>query len=170
MSETVTAGKVVLMHYTLRNGQGDVLDTSDGRPPMPYLHGAQNIVPGLEQQLDGVALGAKVSAVVEPKDAYGVRNEDAMMVLPRTAFPDDMPLEPGTPFAMHDPNDQNRTVHAFVVAIKEEQVMIDANHPLAGVTLHFDVEIVGLRDATEEERTHGHPHGADGTGGHSHDH
>jgi len=168
MSETVTAGKVVLMNYTLRNPDGDVLDTSEGRPPMPYLHGAQNIVPGLERQLDGVALGAKVSAVVEPAEAYGVRNEELRTVFPKSAFPEDMPLEPGTPFAMQDPKNPGRAQHAFIIAVQGEQVMIDANHPLAGVTLHFDVEIVGIRDATEEERTHGHPHGPDGTHSHGH--
>lgn len=170
MSETVTAGKVVLMHYTLRNPEGDVLDSSAGREPMAYLHGASNIVPGLERQLDGQSVGATVQAVVPPEEAYGVRNEKAMMVLPRNAFPAEMPLEPGTPFAMHDPNNPNRTVHAFVVAVKEEQVMVDANHPLAGVTLHFEVNIVSLRDATAEEKAHGHPHGPDGTGGHDHNH
>ena len=157
MSETVTAGKVVLMHYTLRNAEGDVIDTSEGRPPMPYLHGGQNIVPGLERQLTGLTSGAKITAVVPPSEGYGERNEEARMVLPRTAFPAEMPLEPGTPFAMHDPNDQTRTVHAFVIAVREDQVMVDANHPLAGITLHFDVEIMGIRDATDEERQNGHP-------------
>lgn len=157
MSETVTAGKVVLMHYTLRNAEGDVIDTSEGRPPMPYLHGAQNIVPGLEHQLTGQTKGATLNAVVPPGEGYGERNEDARMVLPRSAFPAEMPLEPGTPFAMHDPNDQTRTVHAFVIAVREDQVMVDANHPLAGVTLHFDVEIIDIRDATPEELQQGHP-------------
>ena len=157
MSETVTAGKVVLMHYTLRNAEGDVMDTSEGRPPMPYLHGAQNIVPGLERQLSGLAKGATITAVVPPSEGYGERNEDARMVLPRSAFPAEMPLEPGTPFAMHDPNDQSRTVHAFVIAVREDQVMVDANHPLAGITLHFDVEVVDIRDATPEELQQGHP-------------
>ena len=126
---------------------------------MPYLHGAQNIVPGLERQLDGLAKGAKITAVVPPGEGYGERNDDARMVLPRSAFPADMPLDPGTPFAMHDPNNPNRTVHAFVIAVRDDQVMVDANHPLAGITLHFDVEIMDIRDATDEERQSGHPSG-----------
>lgn len=168
MSETITAGKVVLMHYTLRSPEGDVIDSSQGRDPMPYLHGAQNIVPGLEKQLEGLALGATTTAIVPPAEGYGERNEEARMVLPRSVFPEDMPLEPGTPFAMHDPNEPGRTVHAFVIAVREDQVMVDANHPLAGITLHFEVEVIAIRDATEEERAHGHPHGPDGTHSHGH--
>ena len=168
MSETVTPGKVVLIHYTLRTPAGDVIDTSDGREPLAYLHGASNIVPGLERQLVGLTVGATVQAIVPPEEGYGHRNDDARHVLPREAFPDDMEIEVGLPIALEAEDGQ--VLHCFIIAIRDDQVMVDANHPLAGVDLHFDVEIVGIRSATAEEQIHGHPHGPDGTDGHHHNH
>jgi len=159
--DTVAAGTVVEMHYTLKNPQGEVIDTSQGREPMPYLHGAQNIVPGLERQLTGLKVGASTVAIVPPEEGYGLRNEEATMVLPRSAFPGDMPMEPGTPFAMEHPQQPGGPVHCFIVATKtengEELVLVDANHPLAGVELHFEVQIVSAREATNEEKAQGHP-------------
>ena len=160
MSEIVRPGKVVLMHYTLTSDQGEVIDTSDGREPMAYLHGADNIVPGLERQLEGLALGSSIRAVVTPAEGYGDRNEDATQVLPRDLFPADMELEPGMPFAAEA--GEGQVMHFFVVSIQEDAVLVDANHPLAGMNLNFAVEIVGIRDPTAEELEHGHPHGPEG--------
>ena len=163
MSETVVAGKVVKMHYTLTNAEGEVLDSSQGRDPLAYLHGASNIVPGLERQLSGLAVGDHVDAIVQPEEGYGVRNPDATHVLPKSAFPPDFPIAVGTPLALEGGNGQ--VLHCFIVAVREDAVMVDANHPLAGVTLHFAVDIVEIRDASDEEKAHGHPHGP---GGHHH--
>ena len=163
MSQTVTAGKVVQMHYTLTNPEGEVLDSSQGREPLAYLHGCSNIVPGLERQLDGVSVGDHIDAIVDPKEGYGERNPNATHVLPKDAFPDDFPIAVGTPLALQGEGDQ--VLHCFIVGVREDAVMVDANHPLAGITLHFAVDIVEIRDASDEEKTHGHPHGP---GGHQH--
>ena len=163
MSETVAAGKVVLMHYTLTNPEGETLDSSAGRDPLAYLHGASNIVPGLERQLTGLAVGDHVDAVVPPEEGYGMRNPNATHVLSKSAFPEDFPIAVGTPLALQGEGGQ--VLHCFIVAVREDAVMVDANHPLAGVTLHFAVDIVEIRDASDEEKAHGHPHGV---GGHNH--
>lgn len=160
---TVEAGKVVTFHYTLRNPNGDVVDTSDGDEPLAYLHGSSNIVSGLEAELAGKALGDKVQAVVPPKGGYGEKDGPGPQGVPREAFPDDVELSIGMNFVAE--TDDGDEVMLWVVEIGDEQVMVDNNHPLAGVTLHFDVEIVGVRDATDEEKAHGHPHGP---GGHDH--
>jgi FKBP-type peptidyl-prolyl cis-trans isomerase SlyD len=163
MSQTVAAGKVVHMHYTLTSPEGEVLDSSEGREPLAYLHGASNIVPGLERQLTGLAVGDHVDAVVPPEEGYGERNPDATHVLPKSAFPEDFPIAVGTPLALQAEGGQ--VLHCFIIAVRDDAVMVDANHPLAGVTLSFSVDIVEIRDATAEEMTHGHPHGP---GGHHH--
>jgi FKBP-type peptidyl-prolyl cis-trans isomerase SlyD len=160
MSETVTAGKVVQMHYTLTSSEGEVIDSSEGREPMAYLHGAQNIVPGLERQLDGTSVGDHIDAVVTPAEGYGDRNPDATHVLPKSAFPEDFPFAVGTPLQLQAESGQ--VLQCFIVAIKDDQVMVDANHMLAGVTLNFSVDIVGIRDATDEEKSQGHVNGVDG--------
>ena len=160
MSETITAGKVVQMHYTLTSSEGEVIDSSEGREPLAYLHGAQNIVPGLERQLEGKSVGDHIDAVVTPAEGYGERNPDATHVLPKSAFPDDFPFAVGTPLQLQAESGQ--VLQCFIVAIKDDQVMVDANHMLAGVTLNFSVDIVGIREANDEEKTHGHAHGEGG--------
>jgi len=156
MSECITDGKVVYFHYTLTNPEGEILDSSQDREPLGYLHGAQNIVPGLEQQLTGRSVGESLTAVVPPASGYGIRNDEAVHSLPKSAFPEDMEIHPGMPIALEA--EGGAVVHCFIISIEEETVVLDANHPLAGVTLHFDVEITGMRDANEEEKQHGHPH------------
>ncbi len=163
MSENITAGKIVQFHYTLSNGEGSIIDSSSGREPLAYLHGSHNIVPGLERQLSGLCVGDHIDAVVPPAEGYGERNENARHVLPKSAFPPDFNIAVGTPLALQGGDGQE--LHCFIVAVKDDQVMVDANHPLAGVTLHFAVDIVDIRDASEEEKAHGHPHGP---GGHHH--
>ena len=163
MSETITAGTVVQMHYTLTSPEGEVIDSSEGREPLAYLHGAHNIVPGLERQLEGKAVGDHIDAIVTPEEGYGERNPDATHVLPKSAFPDDFPFAVGTPLQLQAETGQ--VLNCFIVAIKDDQVMVDANHMLAGVTLHFSVDIVGIRQATEEEKSSGHAAGAGGPQG-----
>ncbi len=160
---TVEAGKVVTFHYTLRNPGGDVIDTSDGGEPLAYLHGASNIVTGLEAQLAGRAEGDKIAAVVPPREGYGEKSGPGPQAVPREAFPDGVELFVGMQFEAE--TEDGHDVQLFIVQVGDEAVLVDTNHPLAGVTLHFDVEIVGVRDATDEEKAHGHPHGP---GGHDH--
>lgn len=164
MSDTAVAeGKVVSIHYTLRDDEGSVLDSSQGGPPMMYLHGAENIVPGLEKQLTGQSVGDKVEAVVPPAEGYGERRGPGPQQVPRSAFPEDADLEVGMQVmaqgASGDP------IALWLVGLAEDHVLVDTNHPLAGVTLHFEVEITGVRAASEEELEHGHPHGPGGAHG-----
>ncbi len=164
----VTKGKVVLIHYTLTTAEGQELDSSRGDDPMPYLHGHDNIVPGLENALDGKEVGFHETVVVAPEDGYGEHSGDAPQAVPRDAFPAEMPLEEGMPFMVE--NEMGQHIPVWVAGVQDDVVLLDTNHPLAGVELHFDVEIMSLRDATPEELLHGHPHGPDGAGGHHHEH
>ncbi len=152
---TITAGKVVFFHYTLTTDDGETIDSSRGGNPLPYLHGAGNIVPGLEKQLDGLAVGTKLQAVVSPEEGYGVRHGEPMPV-PREQFPGDIELEVGMQFFGEDPDGNKFPL--WIADIQDNMVAVDPNHPLAGVTLNFDVEIMSIRDASEEEVAHGHPH------------
>jgi FKBP-type peptidyl-prolyl cis-trans isomerase SlyD len=165
MPETsvVADGTVVTMHYTLKDSEGTVLDTSSGAEPLAYLHGADNIVPGLERELAGKSVGEKVNAVVPPELGYGERHSDGVQKISRDAFPEDAQLAAGMQVVAQGPNGQ--AFPLWIVAADDEHVTVDANHPLAGTTLHFEVEITALRAATTEEKEHGHPHGP---GGHEH--
>jgi FKBP-type peptidyl-prolyl cis-trans isomerase SlyD len=156
-SQTIAAGKVVGLHYTLRDEEGSLIDRSDGEEPLYYLHGAENIVPGLESALAGRSVGEKLSVKVAPADGYGERQGPGPQAVPRDSFPDDAELEEGMPFTVE--NEEGEEIDLWVAAIEDDQVMVDVNHPLAGITLCFDVEIVSVRDATVEEQVHGHPHG-----------
>ena len=153
---SVSAGMVVFFHYTLTNDAGEKIDTSRGREPVPYLHGAENIVPGLEKHLEGAVVGAKIEAVVAPEEGYGTRDPEWPQPVERTQFPDNVDLQVGMAFVAQGPEGQRMQMR--IVAMDDTTVMVDANHPLADMTLHFDVEIVSLRDASDEEKQHGHPH------------
>jgi FKBP-type peptidyl-prolyl cis-trans isomerase SlyD len=165
-TDTISAGKVVALHYTLRDDAGVLIDGSAGSDPLYYLHGADNLVPGLERALTGHKIGDKLSVTVLPKDGYGLREGPGPQAVPRDAFPDDADLEEGMPFSVE--NDDGEEIELWVTSVGESEVMVDVNHPLAGVTLCFDVEVVSIRNATPEEQAHGHPHeaGLD----HDHDH
>jgi len=152
---TITQNKVALIDYTLKNGDGEVLDSSEGQEPLAYLHGAENLVPGLEQALEGKTTGDTLSVVVTPEEGYGVRNEELIGSVPREMFEADMPIEAGMTFQAE--TDQGIQV-VRVVSLTDEEVMVDSNHPLAGETLHFDVTVTEVRDATAEELEHGHVH------------
>jgi FKBP-type peptidyl-prolyl cis-trans isomerase SlyD len=156
--ETIGPGKVVTMKYTLTGENGKILDES-GPDGMDYLHGADNIVPGLEQQLEGRAVGDKLKAEVSPVEGYGER-EGAPQKIPRSTFPDDVEIEVGMEFMAEGPDGDPSPV--WVVGVESNEVEIDFNHPLSGLTLHFDVEVLAIRPATKDEIAHGHPHGPDG--------
>jgi FKBP-type peptidyl-prolyl cis-trans isomerase SlyD len=159
-SPAIADDKVVILHYTLRNDAGEVIDSSDGDEPMAYLHGAHNIVPGLERALSGKSAGFKDKVTVPAKDGYGERVDAPAQSVPRTAFPEHLELEPGMRFTAQGPNNQH--VPIWIVEVKADEVLVESQHPLAGATLHFEVEVLQVRDATEEELEHGHPHGPDG--------
>ena len=156
-------GMVVTIHYTLTDNQGEVLDTSRGGEPLAYLHGAQNIIPGLERALEGTGAGHKTKVTVAPAEGYGEKDPEAVFEAPREHFPPDMELTPGVRVSADGPQGP---ISFLVVSVNEKTATLDGNHPLAGQTLHFDVEIVNVRAATGEEKEHGHVHGA---GGHHHD-
>ena len=159
---TIKENKVVTLSYTLRDDRGEIIDESSESNPLLYLHGARNIVPGLEEQLEGVSQGETIKATVPPEKAYGPRVGQSHDV-PRDLFPDDAELRAGMQVIAHD--NQGRQIPFFITGFTEETVTVDPNHPLAGETLHFEVTVVDLRDATDEEIAHGHPHGP---GGHQH--
>ena len=152
----------VSIHYTLTDDAGDVLDSSAGREPLTYLHGAGQIVPGLEHALDGRAAGDVFSIYIAPEDGYGPRIDSMVQVVPRAAFQGVARLEPGMQF---EASGDQGTLSVVITAIDGDSVTVDGNHPLAGQVLHFDVEVTAVRAASVEEVQHGHVHGA---GGHAH--
>jgi FKBP-type peptidyl-prolyl cis-trans isomerase SlyD len=158
----ISANKVVSIHYTLKNDAGDILDSSAGGEPLAYLQGYGNIVPGLEKALEGRASGDKLNVRVAPEEGYGARQSALVQDVPREAFEGVDEIVPGMQFHAQGPAGM---LVVTVVEANDETVTVDGNHPLAGETLHFDIEVTGVRDATEEEREHGHVHGA---GGHHH--
>lgn len=149
--------RVVTINYTLTNNQGEELDSSrgEGREPLAYLEGAQNIIGGLESALNEKNPGDQVKVSVEPAEGYGEINEELVQPVPRTAFEGVDSIEPGMQFQAQTPGGPQVV---RVVEVNEETVTIDANHPLAGETLHFDVEVIEAREATDEEQEHGHAH------------
>ncbi|WP_404362517.1 peptidylprolyl isomerase [Marinobacter sp.] len=149
--------RVVTIHYTLTNDQGEQLDTSreEGREPLTYLEGAQNIIGGLENALVEKGPGDELKVSIEPAEGYGEVNEELVQPVPLTAFEGVETIEPGMQFQAQTPGGPQVV---RVVEVGDETVTIDANHPLAGETLHFDVEVVDAREATEEEAEHGHVH------------
>lgn len=153
---------VASIHYTLTDGEGKVLDSSEGHEPLSYLHGAGNIIPGLEDALEGKTVGDKLNVAVKAAEAYGLRDDSLVQELPSNMFSGIENIEVGMEF--HAETEQGLQV-VTVTKVEGDQVTIDGNHPLAGVDLTFDVEIADVRAATEEELEHGHAHGA---GGHHH--
>ncbi len=160
----IAQDKVVLIHYTLRNDSGEVLDSSSGGDALAYLHGQGNIIPGLEKALEGKQAGYKLSVKVEPAEGYGQRDAQLVQQVPRRQF-GGANVQPGMQFHAQTSQGQNRVV--TVKSIVGDMVTVDGNHPLAGENLHFDVEVTDVRDATAEELEHGHVHGP---GGHHHHH
>lgn len=159
----VEDGVVVSLAYQLRLDDGEEIDSAGSDEPLVYLHGAQNIIPGLEQALTGMKVGDARRVSVSPGDAYGEMDPDAFQLVPYDAFPEDIELEEGMGLHMVE-SGTGRQVEATISELRDDGALLDLNHPLAGETLHFDVEVVGLRRATSEEITHGHAHSA----GHTH--
>ena len=152
---TIEDQKVVKIKYELKNDAGEVLDKSQEGEPLSYLHGANNIIPGLETALTGKEQGEAVQVSIEPGDAYGERQEELVQSVPMSAFEGVDKVEPGMRFTARGPQGQQVVM---VTEVADDQVTVDANHPLAGEKLHFDVEVVEVRDASPEEIEHGHVH------------
>jgi FKBP-type peptidyl-prolyl cis-trans isomerase SlyD len=156
---------VVSLSYTLRDDEGAVIDSAGDDDPLEFIQGHGQIIAGLEEELYGMAVGAEKSVVIAPEDGYGLYDPEATDVTPIDMFPADFDLEEGMLLELHD-EESGEMVEAYVSEIRDNEVVLDFNHPLAGQTLHFDVKIVDLRPATEEELDHGHVHSAHA---HSHD-
>lgn len=150
---------VVSIHYTLKDDEGTVIDSSASGEPLPYLHGHGNIVPGLERELEGKDVGDKLNVKVSPADGYGEHNKDLIQRVPRRALKGIPNVRVG--MRLHAQTEEGpQTV--TVTNITGDMVTIDGNHPLAGKNLNFDIEVTGVRDATQEELEHGHVHGPEG--------
>jgi FKBP-type peptidyl-prolyl cis-trans isomerase SlyD len=158
----VADNMAVSIHYTLSNDDGDVIDSSVGDDALVYLHGKGNIISGLEQALYGKEVGDKFNVRIPAEDAYGEFMEERVQVIPRSMFEGIDELEVGMKF--HADVSSGPGV-VSIVAIDGDDITIDGNHPLAGMALTFDVEIVDVRPASREELAHGHIHGP---GGHHH--
>jgi len=154
---TIAINKAVTLNYTLKDDQGEMLDQSNDASFI-YLHGANNIIPGLEDALTGRVKDDKFDLVIKPEDAYGEHNPEFTQVVDRSMFDQAQAgdLEAGMQF-----QSQAEDGAMMIITISEvngDKITIDGNHPLAGITLHYDVHVVDVRDATEEEITHGHIH------------
>lgn len=159
----IAAQKVVTIDYTLTDDQGNVIDSSKGGEPLAYIHGLGNIIPGLENALEGKKAGDAMNVTVSPAEGYGERDDNLMQAVPRQMFETPDEIQVGMQFQT-----MTQDGNAMVVTVTEvtpETITVDANHPLAGQQLNFDVTIVEVREASEEELEHGHVHGA---GGHQH--
>ncbi len=158
----ISDNKVVTLNYTLKDDTGNIIDQSeDGQ--FAYLHGARNIIPGLESALTGNKTGTELNVSIAPADGYGERDESLMQVVSKDMFESVDQIAVGQQFQAQSPSGEMLTI--TVMEINDDQITIDGNHPLAGVQLVFDVSVIDVRDATEEELAHGHVHGP---GGHHH--
>ena len=158
----IAKNKVVQIHYTLKNDVGEVLDTSDGKSPLAYLHGVGQIVAGLENTLTGKKAGDAFQVVVKPEEGYGVRKDELIQQVPKSGFQGGG--EPSLGMQVQFQAGEEIAI-GVITQMENDLVTIDFNHPLAGFNLHFDIEVVDVRSATLEELSHGHAHGE---GGHHH--
>lgn len=158
----ITKHAVATIGYTLTDDEGTVIDTSEGGEPLSYLHGAGNLLPSLEQALEGKSGGDTLQVSIAPADGYGVREEALVQSVSREQFPEEVELAVGMQFQTTSELGPHTVT---VMAIEGDEVTVDGNHPLAGYTLHFAVTVQDVRDATPEELDHGHVHGP---GGHHH--
>lgn len=161
MSDTISQYKAVEIHYTLKDDAGEIVDTSKGEDPLPYIHGMDILVPGLEKELEGKKVGDNIKVSVSPEEGYGELRPELTQAIPRELFEVDGDIEVGMRF---EAEAENGIELVTVIGVDDKTVTIDANHPLAGQTLHFDVDVVSIREATSEEIEHGHIHGEGGCG------
>lgn len=151
----IEENKVVKIDYTVKDEEGQLIDTSEGKDPLAYLHGAGNIIPGLEKALEGRSEGEEFAVQIQPDDAYGQRNEALIQVVERGVFQGVDQLDVGMVFNAQGPQGN---IQVTIIAIEGDEVTIDGNHPLAGVQLQFEGVVREVREATAEEIEHGHVH------------
>ncbi|MEW9798755.1 FKBP-type peptidyl-prolyl cis-trans isomerase [Alteromonas sp. CYL-A6] len=159
---TITADSVVTLHYKVSAEDGTLLDSSEGKDPLTVLHGRRFLIEGLEDALEGRQKGDSFSVSVAPEKGYGERVDALVQRVPKSMF-DGMDVEVGMSFRATTPQGEQSVI---VVETTDDEVVVDGNHPLAGVPLTFDIEVINVREATAEELEHGHAHGPDGTSGH----
>jgi len=147
--------RVVQIHYTLRDDQGEILDSSVDHEPLPYIHGVGALIPGLEKELLGKETGDKFSVVISPSEGYGEYEEDQVFQVSAKDFDEGDELELGMQVQLEA---ENGPAVATITEIEGDEVTLDMNHPLAGVALHFEVEVIEVRGATKQELEHGHAH------------
>lgn len=158
----MSSKKVIGFHYTLKDKEGQIIDSSEGSSPLIFLEGSGQIIPGLEVELVGLNIGDKKNVEVKAKDAYGDVISELRITVNKSQFPDGQQINVGDQFQV---NNEDHAPIFTVVGIEEDDIHIDGNHPMAGQDLFFDIEITEVREATEEEIAHGHAHG---DGGHHH--
>lgn len=158
----VTINSVVSLDYTLKNNKGEILDSSNGRSPLVYLHGVGALIPGLENEINGMEKGQSKLVTVQPEDAYGQRSEDLLHIVPKSGFQGDEEMFVGMQVQLE--TEQGPAI-ASISKIEGDDVTLDLNHPLAGEVLTFEISIADVREATADEIAHGHVHGP---GGHHH--
>ncbi|RBP78121.1 FKBP-type peptidyl-prolyl cis-trans isomerase SlyD [Shewanella putrefaciens] len=163
----ITQHSAVTIHYRLSDQEGRLLEDSFDSEPMLYLHGTENLIPGLEAALDGKSKGEKLDVTISAEEAYGPYHDGLRQAVPLEAFGDIEDIVPGMRFIAETEMGQ-RPVQ--VMEVKDDVVIVDGNHPLAGQSLNFSVEIVDIREASAEEIAHGHIHAQGGCGSHGHDH
>jgi FKBP-type peptidyl-prolyl cis-trans isomerase SlyD len=157
------SNQVVTLNFILKDDAGNVLDSTEGNEPFSFISGGNQILPKLEEKVGEMLIGSKKDVVLNPEDGYGIYQEDAVRIVKRSEFPEDIEIGKGMSFLAKSP--QGKDMQFLVKEINGDDIMVDFNHPLAGKTLHFNLELLNLRDATQEELDHGHVHGA---GSHHH--
>lgn len=157
----IAKNKVATFDYTLTNNKGEILDSSENHGPLTYIQGTGNIIPGLESEMEGKKAGDAFKVTIAPKDGYGEKRDDLLIKVTKDNFDASEPIEVGMQFQVQT----QHGVHVVTVAkVEGDHVTLDGNHPLAGEVLNFDVKVVEVRDATQEELTHGHAHGESSCG------
>lgn len=163
---SLSDGHVGILHYTLKNGKGEVLDSTAGKGPRPYLHGADNMLPGIEAALAGKNEGDTLAGELDPKDAFGVSDGKDPQRVRRKSLPKGRDWQAGMPFSMKA--EGGEVAQFWVTDVRGAWVWITGNHPLAGESVNYEIEVIRIRLAKPVEISHGHPHGIDGTQGHNH--
>lgn len=157
---TIADNKVATFHYTLKDEKGKLIESSAGQDPLSYLHGNGGIIEGLEEALTGKKAGDKFDITITPDKAYGTRNDDLVEIVSKAEFDAGEEISVGKEFQYED---EDGTIHqVYITKIEGDDVTVDENHPMADKTLNFSIEVVGVREATEEELDHGHVHDAEG--------
>jgi FKBP-type peptidyl-prolyl cis-trans isomerase SlyD len=163
---SVKSNQVVSINFTVKDVEGNVLDSTGGDQPFLFLSGHSQILPKLEENIDQMLIGSKKEVTLSPDEAYGDYDDKAVQVVQRSEFPENTKLEEGMDFMAQTP--EGNKIPFVIKDIKGDEVTIDFNHPLAGQTLKFEVELLDKREATQEELSHGHAHGGDGHHHHHH--